>query len=1106
MRDPLYKKIIEGLNGTLDGNLFEACACDLLRSEIPGLVPVPGGSDRGFDGAIPDLGADKYPLICTVQKDSKANLVKNLEARLADGAKERKAAFATSRPLTPAARHQLDAAAADKGYTLIQIFDQTAIANLLHGNPRWRKELLGIPGDPPALSVVPIGARAFLDLPLVGRDEDLQWLEAQPGDSVLVGQPGSGKTALLHALALKSEGLFANAGDRAAVADDLRAQKPKIVIIDDAHLKPDLLATLRHLRRDIGADYKVIASCWPAERDAVLRALELPATGARTLEQLSRDEVVKVIAACGVQGPDALVNEILNQAEGRPGLAVMLTQIALRGDWREIREADALSREVITAYKRLLGPESIPLLATFAVGGKAGMDVKVVAAALEISHLQVHTLVAGLAAGGVLVQVQEGRFSVNPPALRHGLLKDVFYGSAPTIPIAPLLLQAPSLREAANAVLHARHRGAPVPDPELRGLLQQVDDPELWYGYCYLGESYARWVVENYPQHLVEVASAALTKAPDMAITALLKTDPGQADRPFGSLEEPFKSLGKWIFSSRPGTGVAVRNRRTLIKNVLRYLTNGGKIETAAKALAIALSPKYEATSTRPGSGREVVFSRGVISEKEVKELADEWPAIARALSSTKIENWKPFLDMLGDWASPSRILDHDIKSLHEAMQDFARTMLRDLEPLLDSRPGFLHRLRDLKKSAGVPFEAQSGGEFEIVFPSDRWPLEEAKRRAQSEAAVALADKWSKRPAREIADLIAYYLTEASIASLGIGFLDVIPARIASQVQDPADWLAEFMRAKIFGWHCSAFMRACLEKGVGLELVERCIEDPHTRAAAVSSVITIAKPPETLFEKAMARVDETVDVATMALRNEIPEKTILALLSHGDPAVAGAVAVFTWMADPKGSIPASLTERWREAIVKCPDKIHGIDEILRSNRAIAKDWLKNHIDVKEFFISAHDHVAQSAFSVLSQTDRIELLEGFPPNAFAGDAIRLLVGHDMDVFEALLKTDRLKSLHLEPLERSLSDTWIAMAKAALKKGYSVKEIAHAPLYQSRSWSGSEAEMLAGQKAKYEPLLRHEDREIREIGTVLVDYFTKARSEAAAREKREAIYGI
>ena len=50
MRDPFYAKIVEALSGRLDGDLFEQCACDLLREEHPTLAAIPGGSDFGMDG------------------------------------------------------------------------------------------------------------------------------------------------------------------------------------------------------------------------------------------------------------------------------------------------------------------------------------------------------------------------------------------------------------------------------------------------------------------------------------------------------------------------------------------------------------------------------------------------------------------------------------------------------------------------------------------------------------------------------------------------------------------------------------------------------------------------------------------------------------------------------------------------------------------------------------------------------------------------------------------------------------------------------------------------------------------------------------------------
>ena len=54
IRDPFYRQIIDRLDGTVDPELFEQCAADLLREIYPTLVPIRGGADAGMDGAIAD--------------------------------------------------------------------------------------------------------------------------------------------------------------------------------------------------------------------------------------------------------------------------------------------------------------------------------------------------------------------------------------------------------------------------------------------------------------------------------------------------------------------------------------------------------------------------------------------------------------------------------------------------------------------------------------------------------------------------------------------------------------------------------------------------------------------------------------------------------------------------------------------------------------------------------------------------------------------------------------------------------------------------------------------------------------------------------------------
>ena len=153
IRDPFYKDIIQGLNGSLDPELFEQCAADLLRNIYPGLVPISGGSDAGMDGAISDTEGVAFPLVATTQGDVIGNLTKNLNSYLKNGGTRRRVVLATSQKLTPKRRQNLEERASELGFTLIQVYSQEALADLLYRSPEWCRELLGLTGQPSALAI-----------------------------------------------------------------------------------------------------------------------------------------------------------------------------------------------------------------------------------------------------------------------------------------------------------------------------------------------------------------------------------------------------------------------------------------------------------------------------------------------------------------------------------------------------------------------------------------------------------------------------------------------------------------------------------------------------------------------------------------------------------------------------------------------------------------------------------------------------------------------------------------------------------------------------------------------------------------------------------------
>jgi hypothetical protein len=121
---------------------------------------------------------------------------------------------------------------------------------------------------------------------------------------------------MLASLALSDEAAFLSSDVRAEIADAIRAQSPQRIFIDDARRRQDLLIEMLALREELGADFSIVATCWPAESDAVQRSLAIPADAVRHLPFLARTQLAEIVKAVGIGGPDALIAEILNQAAG----------------------------------------------------------------------------------------------------------------------------------------------------------------------------------------------------------------------------------------------------------------------------------------------------------------------------------------------------------------------------------------------------------------------------------------------------------------------------------------------------------------------------------------------------------------------------------------------------------------------------------------------------------------------------------------------------------------------------------------------------------------------------------------------------------------------
>ncbi len=1111
IRDPLYRDIIKGLNGKLDPELFEQCATDILRDIYPGLVPIRGGSDAGMDGAISDKEGVAFPLIATTQKDVIGNLTKNLNSYLENGGSRRRVVLATSQNLTPTRRRNLEERANELGFTLIQAYPQEAIADLLYRNPSWCLELLGLTGQPPALSVIPITTRPQIVELLIGRESDLAWLESTGGDLLLVGQPGSGKTFLMQIFAKKNEGLFLVYDDPTQIAVSIREQDPKAIIVDDAHMDISRLSRLQQLREQLGAEFRIIATCWPGQKDNVLYYMQLLTSSMHELELLTRDQVVELIKSAGIAGPTELIRELVNQAEGRPGLAATLCHLCIRGDVRHIALGDALSGDIRTTFEPLLGEEVTAIVAAFSIGGDKGMSMETVAIQFKLSPVNVQKIATGLAAGGVLTDVGQDRLAVRPPSLRYALIRDIFFCGATSLPYDKLINQSPDIAETALTLIGARARDADVPDDLLTEMVNRADSDKVWESYSYLGPSGCNYALDNHPDKLLIVAEAALNFVPYKAIPLLLNHAIGDT-RPLHS--HPDHSLRKtedWVKSAEPGSNQATTRRGILLDSALSWFAESNKANMALKAIQFVLSPVFADSKMDPGSKLRVTFRSGLITQVEMSTIRGFWPRIKEFLQLASIQDWKLMFELIHEWLYPGRVAEHVPDEIRDSMREFAVEMAKDIVNINAGHPGVLSHISRIFKQFDVPFTIDRDPEFDTLFPVEDWgPNYQKIQPKQAAAAKKLAKNWSSQDPKDVAERMVRYELEARTADLTWPRWSPFVAEvIASKVQDPSTWTRAFIEAGAESDLVIPSLQATASNADPdyPELLKLCLRETRLQFAGISVGLTASTLPESLLSMIMSALDDRFNnwIEVECMRLHVPDDRLAALFTHTDCSVAAAAAIGEWEATPRGIVRESFKDLWRAAIVNGLERQYEGEEIFRKDPTLAFEWLKLRIKDKRGFSHCSDDLRKVALQVIDLEQRKSLLEQIGDRFWDGEVIHGIVDDEPEIYAILLHNQKLKRFHLAPLEGKPTGVWIDKALLALDSGYSTSNVSQAVYGGHWFWSGSESIFWAQWAESFEPLLTHDDPRIRTVGQIGKDSALAQRGRALARERLEDIYG-
>jgi hypothetical protein len=1111
IRDPFYRDILNGLSHPLDPDLFEQCAADLLRDEWPTLVPIRGGGDAGMDGAVADAKGPPFPLVCTTSDEVIRNLKKNLRSYVKSGGIRREALLVTSRPLTPERIRNIYKATSSLGFALRQIYTQEAIADRLYRSPRWCVDLLNLTGDPPALSALPASHRPVIPQPLIGRSDDISWLENSPGDLLLCGPPGSGKTFLLHAVSSPVDGLFIVSKDLPQIAKNLRSENPRALILDDAHSNLDLIRQLRQWRLDTHADFRILANCWPGQRDQVAAALQVPGSSIRELRLLTRDEILEVIKNVGIQGPNGLLHELVDQADGRPGLAVTLARLCLTGSTRQVALGEALSTDVRLTFEPLVGKEAIQILSILAVGGDAGMRLKVAASYLGLPEMRVRDSVTQLAAGGVIDEVNETTLSVRPEALRHALVRDAFFRGALSSDITEVIQLVPSHDDAALTLIGSCWREGAVPDCLLRNLVEQSTSGLVWTSYAGLGAAEAQWVLQDHPERMPSIIRPALFHIPGVVIPHLLTAATSDKREPHSHPDQPLRLIEDWIKSAWPGKQTAVPRRETLLDVALEWHKAGNNLGVTLNAVQLSLLPDFETSEQDPGAGDTLTLRWGYLNADELTELSNMWPRVHSFLQSTQIKDWRPVQDIVENWAYMRKPVQNLPEQIMEIKRQGAIQFLKDVVGLAKDHPGILQWAKRTAESLRTKLSIEIDPEYEVLFPIERLRNIDKFQKTTLRRANTLAVDWAKSSPQEIAKRLVMFEKEASLS--GRTWPRMSPSvciEIAKETDQPMAWIKALIEVQAPSDLIHPFIdRIKTVNASQLEIVlESCFKHPRLMWIGALTVLSMSAPSQKLLQLSLDSLSGMANAIEFScMRSEIPEHHVLLLLRHEDGEIAGAAAMGEWRRSTPPSVRTSLREVWRLAVVKHVKEAHDLKSMFKADSRLAHDWLEARMEEDSLRVYRDRESLTEAAKALGVEERMQLIQEIDETKdLAGPIIKLLVDDSVIVYKHLLAQNHLSSLHLVPLQGHPDEgEWSNQAQAALDKGYPADDVAGSVYGSSWGWTGKESLMWDGWANRFSKLESYDDPRIRKVGEIGRENAERLRDREATREQKIAVQG-
>jgi hypothetical protein len=979
------------------------------------------------------------------------------------------------------------------------------------------------------------------DLPLVGRDEELRRLRHGSGDWIVVGLPGVGKSRLVREA---GGARFVTEAELPEIADSIRVRNPRRVVVDDAGLRLGRLEELLEVRRR-GLDFAIVATGWPQDAGALRRCL--PDAIEIELDLLERDAMDELLQSIGIAAYHVR-GEIMRQAEGRPGWAVMLATLALSGDAERVMSGRALIAEAgrFVGVGDRANPHVRPVVATLAALGQTTRDqLEQIADYLRISLPTLDVAIRTAATGGLLDRTgtHEGEaWEVRPEALRQALVADWFFeqplgGNFDSLrsrwPQNPALLQAAVDAAGLGSVAARRYVDRLLSGPD--GL-----EPTLLRDVALLDEGAARRAVrlsldgQGIPRPAAnEVVEAAARRylLPE-AVRAMLNAAVGDERAQHSNPSHPVRVLGEVATTLGPGGETQFATRPVLLRLATDWLDeqpDDGRQLVWARLAVHVLSPEvggsWAGLGSRPSGSLVAGFEHPTRLDAIRSEL---WPVVAGRLAQLGPAALAIIVESLDDWLRVRRGFEgpFGVRPSTEH-QRIAASMVDSMTVGLANAarfPGVQLRLFKTARMYGLRPFARPPAELRLLTWKPWY-----RRIRNTGRAERLLDELGRSWATEDPSAVMTRVLDWQSAAVVAG--DNLFPGVALAMRGLADAgvpIEPFVHAALDASLCSEagpLYERAVGEGFTLDWLDDALAGP-CRAVALSASLGPAasgRAHEIALGSLAAADAALTDSVLFAHRTA--DDVVRRLLGHPDPVIRGRASLgFSVAEDQHGiPVPSDLWPTWRTAFLDAVAEdrnghdTYQLSELLRRLAEIDPDlveeWLGRRLDEAgwDAFHRVIPFHAENLFRQLPLPNRDRLVRRFADAPFRFALLPLLLTPDPTWIATLLDEGVLSTGEVLQALSWLGESFeerlpivTAAAPHLARHGVPAERIAW--VASSGSWMGDESARYERLVSLFEGLAQSAEPIVADVGVAGVAIFSAERDRAAAEERIERIRGL